>query len=87
MFNNFLSNKLFTFLQLRFPPGDSCIPQLLSIIHETQSAFENNPTIDVRVVFLDISKDFDKILHKGLKFNVRFYGFEGALLSLLENYL
>ena len=34
LFNHFLSNKLFTLSQSGFLPGDSCIVQLLSIIHE-----------------------------------------------------
>ena len=39
-----------------FLPGDSCIVQLLSIIHEIQTAFDSSPAVDVRGVFLDISK-------------------------------
>ena len=42
-------------------PGDSCIFQLLSIVHEINSSLDCNPTIDVRGVFLDISKAFDKM--------------------------
>ena len=38
LFNHFQSNKLFTSSQSDFPPGDSCIAQLLSIIHEMQTA-------------------------------------------------
>ena len=38
-------------------------------------------------VFLDISKTFDKIWHKGLLFKLKSYGVEGELLSLLECYL
>ena len=60
LFKHFLSNKLFTRSQSGFLPGDSCIAQLLSIIHEIETAFDNNPTVDVRGVFLDISKTFDK---------------------------
>ena len=60
-FNHFQSNKLFTSSQLGFLPGDSCIAQLISIIHEIQTAFDNNPTVDVRGVFLDILKAFDKV--------------------------
>ena len=52
LFNYFLSNKLFTLSQSRFLPGNSCIAQLLSIIHETQTAFDENPTVDVREFFL-----------------------------------
>ena len=61
LFNYFLSNKLFTPSQSGFLPGDSSIAQLLSIIHEIQTAFDNNPTVDVRGVFPDISKVFDKV--------------------------
>ena len=87
MFNYFLSNKPFTPSQSGFLPGDSSIAQLLSIIHEIQTAFDNNPTVDVRGVFLDISKAFDKVWHDGLVFKLKSYGVEGELLSLLKNYL
>ena len=60
LFKHFLSNKLFTPSQSGFPPGGSCIAQLLSIIHEIQAVFDNNPTADVRSFFLDISKALDK---------------------------
>ena len=65
-FNYFISNKLFTPSQSGFLPKDSWIVQLLSIIHEIQTAFDENPTVDVRGVFLDISKAFDKVWHDGL---------------------
>ena len=61
LFNYFKNNKLFTPSQSGFLPGDSCIAQLLSIIHEIQTAFDNNPAVDMR--FLDISKAFDKVWH------------------------
>ena len=51
LFNHFQSNKLFTSSQSGFLlPGDSCIAQLLSIIHEIQTTFDNNPTADVRCI-------------------------------------
>ena len=54
--------------QSGFIPGDSCIAQLVSITHEIQTVFDNNPTIDVRGVFLDISIAFDKVWHDRLIF-------------------
>ena len=85
MFNYFLSNKLFTPSQSGFLPGDSSIAQLLSIIHEIQTAFDNNPTADVRGVFLDMSNRFDKVLRDGLVLKLKSIGVEGELLSLLKN--
>ena len=87
LFNYFQSNRLFTPSQSGFLPGDSCITQLLSIIHEIQTAFDENPTVDVRGVFLDLSKAFDKVWHDGIIFKLKAYGVEGELLSLLKNYL
>ena len=87
LFNHFQSSKRFTSSQSGFLPGDSCIAQLLSIIHEIQTAFDNNPTVDVRGVFLDISKAFDKVWHSGLLFKLKAYGIEGQLLALLKDYL
>ena len=87
LFNYFQSNRLFTPSQSGFLPGDSCIAQLLSIIHEIQTVFDENPNVDVRGVFLDISKAFDKVWHDRIIFKLKSYGAEGELLPLLKNYL
>ena len=84
LFDHFQSNKLLSSSQLGFLPGDSCIAQLLSITYEIQTAFDNNPTVDVRGVFLDISKAFDKVWHIGLLFKA---WVEGQSLALLKDYL
>ena len=68
-------------------PGDSCIFQLLSIVHEINSSLDCNPTIHVRGVFPDISKAFDKRWHEGLLFKLESYGIEGELLNLFKDYL
>ena len=68
-------------------PGDFCIFQLLSIVHEINSSLDCNPTIDVRGVFLDISKAFDKDWHEGLSFKLESYGIGGELLNLFKDYL
>ena len=87
LFNYFQSNRLFTPSQSGFLPGDSCVVQLLSIIHEIQTAFDENPTVDGRGVVLDLSKAFDKVWHDGINIKLKAYGVEGELLSVLKNYL
>ena len=83
MFNFFRQNNLFTKCQSGFIPGDSCVA-LLSITYETYQSFDCSPTRDVKGVFLDISKAFDKVWHEGLQ--LQSYGVEGNLLRLLKDY-
>ena len=59
MFRFFLDNKLITTNHSGFKPGDFCINQLLSITHEIYKSFDDG--LEVRSVFLDISKAFDKV--------------------------
>ena len=87
LFNHFHQNHFFTKCQSGFLPGDSCISQLLSIVHEINSSFDCDLTIDVRGVFLDISKAFDKVWHEGILFKLKTYGVNGEVLTLLTNYL
>ena len=59
MFSFFLANNLLAPNQSGFKPGDSCINQLLSITLKIYSSFDDRS--EVRRVFLDISKAFDKV--------------------------
>ena len=43
--------------------------------------------METRAIFLDISKAFDKVWHKGLIYKLRQYGFTGNLLTLLTDFL
>ena len=61
LLNYLHSNRLFSTSESGFLLGDSCIAQFLSIIHQIQTAFDKNPFADVRGLFLDISKAFDKV--------------------------
>ena len=73
--------------QSGFRANDSCINQLISITHEIYRAFNCNPSLEVRGIFLDLSKAFDKVWHQGLLFKLESFGIRGKLLNLLENYL
>ena len=59
LLNFFIENKLISSNQSGFKPGDSSINQLLSIIHEIYESLDVG--LEVRSVFLDISKAFDKV--------------------------
>ena len=48
-------------------PSDSCINRLLAITHEIFESFDCNSYLEVRSVFLDISKAFDKGIYGYLR--------------------
>ena len=64
MYSCFIENDLMSSNQLSFKQGDSCINQVLSITHDIYQSLDQG--YEVRGVFLDISKAFDKVWHKGL---------------------
>ena len=78
IFKKLIFDKLFKFLpennltspnQFQFKPEGSCVNQLLYKTHEVYNSFGEG--LEVRSVFLDISKTFDKLWNKGLLFNCR----------------
>ena len=87
MFISFSANKLISKNQSGFQPNDPCINQLLSITHKISTSFDNG--LEVRSVFLDISKAFDKVWHEGLifKFKKKKNCISGELLQILSNFL
>ena len=58
---------------------------MLSITHEIFTSFDNR--LEVRSVFWDISKAFDKIWHEGLVFKLKQNGISGELLHILSDFL
>ena len=86
LYNFLLQEELLNPNQSGFRPSDSCINQLIAISHEIFEAFDCNPSLEVRSVFLDISKAFDKVWHKGLLYKLKSMGISGKLYNLLENY-
>ena len=59
----------------------------ISIIHEIYRAFNCNPSLEVRGIFLDLSKAFHKVWHQGLLFRLESFGIRWKLFNLLEDYL
>ena len=85
MFEFFIANNLMSKNQSGFRPGNSCINQLLSITHEIYQCFDDS--LKVRAVFLDISKAFDKVWHKGLIFKLTQNGISDKTLNIITDFL
>ena len=96
VFEKIIFNKIYHFLleerllnpyQSGFRPSESCLNQLLAITHEIFQTIGCNPPLQVRSVFLDISKAFGKMWHEGLLYKLKSMGISGELHNLLENCL
>ena len=85
MFTLFTENNLISQNQSGFRPGDSCLNQLLVLTHEIYKSFDEG--FEVRGVFLDISKAFDKVWHEGLFLKLNQNGISGNLLNLSRDFL
>ena len=85
MYEYFIENELISSSQSGFKPGNSCINQLLPITQEIYQSFDNG--FEVRGVFLDISKTFEKVWHKCLIYKLKQNGLPGNLLKNLADFL
>ncbi|PJE78229.1 hypothetical protein CI610_02839 [invertebrate metagenome] len=84
--HNFLhAHSLLSPHQSGFRHGDSPVNQLLAITHDIYSALDHGK--EIRMVFCDISKAFDRVWHKGLLSKLSGFGIRGSLLKWFENYL
>ena len=73
--------------QSGFPPNDSCIYQLISIVLNIYANFYHSPSLEIRGNFLDISRAFDKVWHEGLPYKLESPGISGNLLNLFRSFL
>ena len=87
LYSHLVSSELLNPNQSGFRPGDSTVNQLISITHTIFKAFDCNPPLDVRSVYLDISKAFDRVWHDGLIYKLKRCGVSGNLLALINNFL
>ena len=85
MYILFKDNQVITCFQLGFVPGDSTVNQLVDIYNTFCKALDEGE--EVRAVFLDISKAFDRVWHKGLLFKLKQAGINSTLLQWLSSYL
>ena len=85
IYNFILANQIITPFQSGFMPGDSTVNQLTDMYNTFCRALDEGK--EVRVVFCDISKAFDRVWHRGLLAKLYHYGIIGNLHKWFENYL
>jgi len=83
--NFFISNNCITPLQSGFIKNDSTTNQLVSIYHTFCQALDEGK--EVRAIFCDISKAFDRVWHRGLIHKFKVNGLSGVLLNWFQDYL
>ena len=72
-------------MSIRIHKGDSAVNQLINITNDFGKALDSGK--EVRVVFCDTSKAFDRVWHTGLIHKLRQSGISGNVLRWLQNYL
>ena len=96
IFQRLIFNYLFEYLEKfkllsahesGFQAIDSCVDQLLSIVHNIYTVFDAYPILESRGIFLDISKTFDKVWPEELIFKLKLIGICDALLDLIGIFL
>ena len=79
LFSFFRDNNVITAFQSVFVQGDSTVNQLIDIYNTfCKALYEGN---EVYAIFCDISKAFDRVLHKVLLFKLKSAGVSGPLLT------
>jgi hypothetical protein len=85
LYKYFKANDLLTWKNSGFKELDSAIYQLVYITDKIYRALEAGK--EVTMVFLDVSKAFDRVWHSGLLHKLRCLGIEGTLFDWLCDYL
>ena len=85
LLNFFRDHQVITTLQSGFIPGDSTVNQLVDIYNTFCKALDEGK--EVRAVFCDISKAFDRVWHKGLLYKLKYVGVTDSLLHWCSDYL
>ena len=85
LFNYIRDHKILSDLQSGFIPGDSTVNQLVDINNTFCKSLDEGK--EVRAVFCDISKAFDRVWHRGLLFKLESVGVSDYLLLWFKSYL
>ena len=85
IYNYVIDNNLITPFQSGFTCNASITNRLLYLYHSLCEAVDSGK--EVRVVFCDISKAFDRVWHRVLLFKLSSVGIKGKMLQWLSSYL
>ena len=85
LFDYFQRNFLISIWQSRFIPGHSTVTHLVEMYDTFCRAVSEGK--EIRVVFCDVSRAFDRVWHRGLLLKLEKCGITGSLLAWLVDYL
>ena len=85
LFNFIRDHEILTTLQSCFIPGDSTVNQLVDIYNTFCKALDEGK--EVRAIFCDVSRAFDRVWHKGLLYKLKTIGISCPLLAWFNDYL
>lgn len=85
LYEHCVSNNLLTEKNAGFKQSDSTVNQLVSLTDKITKALDKKH--DACVVFLDISKAFDKVWHRGLIFKLKQFGLGNIVVDWMDSYL
>ncbi len=68
-----------------FIPGRNCVAQLIKVFDKIGNLLDRAKQMDV--IYLDMSKAFDKVSHKRLLLRLRDFGFTGNIRNWFRSYL
>ena len=85
LYNYLQEHEILTKYQSGFRPKDSTTNQLLEIYHIIIENLDKEK--DIKFIFCDVSKAFDKVWHRGLLYKLKKYGINGNLHKWFESYV
>jgi hypothetical protein len=85
LYNYTLDNNIIYKYQSGFQPGDSTTNQLVEIYNTIISSLDKGK--DVKFIFCDISKTFDRVWHKGILHTLKHFGISQQIVNWEDNYL
>ena len=85
LFSHLKSLNILCEQQHGFRPGRSCESQLITTLNDITKTIDSGFQTDI--IFLDLSKAFDKVPHYSLCNNLSYYGIRGKILLWIRNFL